>query len=68
MLQNQNEKYLLKFMADGAFEKSRKNDLIKLVYQFGIKINFKNQNPVYQIIDEMDFDLRYKNIIGKKYE
>ncbi len=68
MIQNQNEKYLLKFMADGAFEKSRKNDLIKLVYQFGIKINFQNQNPVYQIIDEMDFDLRYKNIIGKKYD
>ncbi len=68
MVQNQNEKYLLKFMADGAFERSRKNDLIKLVCKFGIKINFQNQNPVYQIIDEMDFDLRYKNIIGKKYD
>lgn len=56
MIQNQNEKYLLKFMADDAFLTSRKNELVKLVSDFGIKIDFKNINPINQIIDELNFE------------
>ena len=65
---NQNEKYLLKYMADGAHNYSRKNDLINLIYKFGTKINFDNPNPIDQIIDEMEFYSSYKNVIGKRYE
>ena len=65
---NQNEKYLLKYMASGISKHSGKNDLINLVYKFGTKIDFHNTNPVNQIIDEMDFYSRYKSIIGRGYE
>ena len=65
---NENEKYLLKFMANGTNESPRKNELIKLIYKFGLKLNFYNTNPINQIIDEMDFDSRIANLTGRKYE
>lgn len=61
MLCNQNEKYLLKFISstDGMVGN---NNLLDIVHQLGIKLSFKNSNPVYQIIDE----LNYNNLkIGK---
>lgn len=50
MMQNQNEKYLLKFISN-----SNKSNLLEILHNFGIKLNFKNTNSVYQIIDELNF-------------
>lgn len=55
-------------MADGANGYSGKNELIKLIYKFGLKLDFYNTNPINQIIDEMDFDSRFANLTGRKYE
>lgn len=54
MTQNQNEKYLLKFISS-QLSSSDKNDLLDVVFNLGIKIDFKNSNPVYQIIDELNY-------------
>ncbi|MBQ8847880.1 MAG: hypothetical protein IJ003_02955 [Candidatus Gastranaerophilales bacterium] len=56
MIENQNEKYLLKFISN-----SSNNELLELIYKFGIKLNFQNTNPVYQIIDELNFAAYQKN-------
>ena len=55
-IENQNEKYLLKFISN-----SSNNELLELIYKFGIKLNFQNTNPVYQIIDELNFAAYQKN-------
>jgi len=61
MLCNQNEKYLLKFISSSDGMVGNRN-LLDIVQQLGIKLVFKNSNPVYQIIDE----LNYSNLkIGK---
>ena len=65
---NQNEKCLLKFMADNNCGFSKKSDLMKMVCKLGLKLNFYNTNPINQIIDEMEFETKYKSIIGNKYE
>ena len=52
MEQNLNEKSLLKFISG---ENLKKPDIIEPVKQLGIKLEFKNANPVYQIIDELIF-------------
>ena len=62
---NQNEKYLLKFISMNNESVSNKNDLLEVIFRLGIKINFKNSNPVYQIIDELTFANRYKDLIRK---
>ena len=54
MICNKNEKCLLNFIA-GYKESSGKDDLMKLILDFGIKIDFKNHNSVYQIIDELNY-------------
>ena len=54
MICNQNEKYLLNFIS-GANESPIKNELIELVYKLGIKVEFKDFNPVYKIIDELTY-------------
>lgn len=54
MMQNQNEKYLLKFISSQV-SNSAQNDLLNVVFDLGIKIDFKNSNPVYQIIDELNY-------------
>ncbi len=60
MLCSQNEKCLLKFIS-GAHESPVKSDLFELIYNLGIKLEFRDNNPVYRIIDE----LTYNCISGK---
>lgn len=62
---NQNEKYLLKFISMPNEFSSNKDDLIETIFRLGIKIHFENNNPVYQIIDELSFANRYNNLIRK---
>ena len=57
---NQNEKYLLKFISSQVDSTGRENELLDVIFKLGIKLNFKNSNSVYQIIDE----LSYANYIG----
>lgn len=56
---NCNEKYLLQFISGGFANKN--SELMELVDKFGIKLKFKDYNPVYQIIDE----LNYNSLVGK---
>ena len=65
MICNQNEKYLLKFISSASKNQNDGNDLLEVIYNFGIKLNFKNQNPVYQIIDELTYSNYSKTPIGK---
>lgn len=62
---NQNEKYLLKFISMNNDISSNKNDLLEEIFHLGIKIRFNNYNPVYQIIDELNFSNRYNDLIRK---
>ena len=57
---NQNEKYLLKFISSQVDSTGRESELLDVIFKLGIKLNFKNSNSVYQIIDE----LSYANYIG----
>ena len=50
---NCNEKYLLEFISGNLSDKN--DELMELVNKFGIKLKFKDYNPVYQIIDEMNY-------------
>lgn len=52
--QNQNERYLLKFISNPAKENDE-NELLKLLYKLGCNLKLKNYNPVYQIIDELTY-------------
>lgn len=54
MMCNQNEKYLLKFISSQSIN-SERNDLLDVIFKLGIKVDFKNSNPVYQIIDELNY-------------
>ena len=58
MISNENEKCLLKYISC-----SDKNDLLEVIYHFGINLKFKNSNPIYQIIDELNF-AKYCNRIN----
>lgn len=60
MVSNQNEKYLLRFISSSSLSKNKDNDLLEVIYNFGIKLNFKNSNSVYQIIDELNYSNCYK--------
>ena len=57
MICNQNEKCLLKYISC-----SDNNDLLEVICKFGIKLNFTNSNPIYQIIDELNFAKYYNRI------
>ena len=48
---SQNEQCLLKFISSS----SKENDILDVVYKLGIKLNFKDNNSVYQIIDELNY-------------
>lgn len=61
---NQNEKYLLKFISHNGCKISGNEDFIRLIYKLGIKINFENSNPVKQVLDELEFDSHFREIIG----
>ncbi len=52
--QNQNEKYLLKFISN-PYTNTSENELLKLLVKLGCNLKFKNYNPVYQIIDELTY-------------
>ena len=54
MMCNQNEKYLLKYISSPT-NSLKENELLEVIYNLGIKLNFKNSNPVYQIIDELNY-------------
>ena len=54
MICNQNEKYLLKFISSQG-SKGKGNELLEVIFKLGIKLNFKNSNSVYQIIDELNY-------------
>jgi len=55
MLCNQNEKYLLKFISFQNSNFNKENELLEVIYKFGIKLKFNDYNPVYQIIDELAY-------------
>lgn len=55
MVCNQNEKYLLKFISNTDNIAKGNEELLELVFKLGIKLNFKNYNPIYQIIDELNY-------------
>ncbi len=56
MLSNLNEKYLLKFVSNaGLGVESENANLIELLDSFGVKISFNDENPVYDIIDKMEY-------------
>ena len=50
---NFNEKYLLQFISGNL---NKNDELFELVNKFGIKLKFKDYNPVYQIIDELNYN------------
>ena len=53
MTVNCNEKYLLEYISGNLATKN--DELMELVSNFGIKLQFKDYNPVYQIIEELDY-------------
>lgn len=52
---NQNEKYLLKFISSQESLTKTQDELLNVIFKLGIKLNFKNSNSVYQIIDELNY-------------
>lgn len=64
MVCNQNEKYLLRFISFQNGSLDKENDLLNVIYKFGIKLNFNNQNPVYQVIDELAYGNYYTGLNG----
>ncbi len=65
-MQNWNEKYLLKYIS-APDTQSASDNLLKLISKLGIKLNFRNFNSVYQIIDELNYS-DYIEKIEKSYE
>ena len=61
---NQNEKYLLQFISNNNAIKSQ-DSLVDVVLKMGIEIKARDFNPVYQIIDEINFSTYKKRLIGK---
>lgn len=61
MVSNQNEKYLLKFISSQSSSLNKDNELLSVIYKLGIKLNFRDSNPVYQIIDELNYANYYLN-------
>ena len=55
MINNQNEKYLLKFISCESSSPKSENELLQVIFKLGIKLNFANSNPVYQISDELNY-------------
>lgn len=61
MICNQNEKYLLRYISSQSSSIGNNNELLDVILKLGIKLNFKNTNPVYQIIDELSYANYYVN-------
>lgn len=58
---NQNEQYLLRFISGESQDSTKNSEILEAICKLGIKLQFNNTNPVYQIIDE----LTYAGLIGK---
>lgn len=58
---NKNEQCLLRFISTVDVDAKKQEGILEVISKFGLKLNFSDQNPVYQIIDE----LNYANLIGK---
>ncbi|MBQ7286839.1 MAG: hypothetical protein IJW73_03665 [Candidatus Gastranaerophilales bacterium] len=61
MICNQNEKYLLRYISSQTNSQNNNNELMDVIFKLGIKLNFKNTNPIYQIIDELNYTNYYAN-------
>ena len=61
MICNQNEKYLLRYISSQTNAQNNNNELLDVILKLGIRLNFKNSNPVYQIIDELSYANYYTN-------
>lgn len=58
---DKNEQCLLKFISTVETDSRKQEGILEVISKLGLKINFQDSNPVYQIIDE----LTYANLIGK---
>ena len=58
---DKNEQCLLRFISAVDVDARKQEGILEVISKFGLKLDFTNQNPVYQIIDE----LNYANLIGK---
>lgn len=58
---DKNEQCLLRFISSVDADAKTQEGILEVISKFGLKLNFADQNPVYQIIDE----LNYANLIGK---
>ena len=65
MICNQNEKYLLKFISCANNQENKEENLLDIMRKYGINIQFKDFNPIYKIIDELNFKALYDNSIRK---
>ena len=60
MLPNKNEECLLKFIS----RINDNNNFLEIISNFGIKLHSSEYNPVYRIIDEINYrDIFKKEII-----
>ena len=55
MICNRNEKYLLRFISGACTNSVKEDSLLEFIRKHGLKIQFKNDNPIYQIIDELSY-------------
>lgn len=62
---NQNERCLLKFISCVNCDTSKSDGILECVVKMGIDVKFKDYNPVYQIIDELNFSNYKSSLIGK---
>ena len=58
---DKNEQCLLKFISSAGVDSEKDNGILNTIIALGIKPRFEDFNPIYQIIDE----LNYSNLIGK---
>ena len=61
-----NEKCLLNYLSDYSMPKFEATEtLIKFLSARNRKLEFKTENPVYKILDEMEFlnDISYNNML-----
>ena len=49
---NRNEKYLLRFISSAGMN----DELLKIIANLGLKPRSREYNPVYKIIDELNYD------------
>ena len=55
MIRNKNEQYLLRYLSGSSNVENQHSDLISILVENNVSINLANSNPIYQIIDEINF-------------